>query len=277
MNKLNNIYIVQKGDTLYGISKQFGISIDDLISENNLNDTNLLVGEKLVIPSLGSINNYIVKKGDTLYSISKKYNISVEELILLNNLSNNNLVVGQVLNIPVNDTLDSFNYYEVLSGDTLYSIAKKYDTTTDSLINLNDLKSNVLTIGQLLRIPSTSIDQEDFIYEVVRGDTLYSIAKKFDITVSDLISLNQLTSSNLKVGQKLIIGYGYQNNIQVGSSCYGDNYKEVEYVTYIVKKGDNLYNIAKKYNVSVDSIIKLNNLSNNNLNIGDVLNIKEVQ
>lgn len=272
-----NIYTVQRGDTLYGISKQFGVSIDDLISENNLSSNNIVVGSQLIIPTLGSVNNYVVKKGDTLYSISKKNNVSVEELMLLNNLTNTSLTPGQVLNIPAGDSVDSFNYYEVLPGDTLYSIANKYDTTIDSLVNLNNLKSNVLTVGQLLIIPSTSIDQDEFIYEVVKGDTLYSIAKKFDISVSDLININGLSSSSLKVGQKLIIGYGYNNDIEIGSSCYGDNYKEPEFVSYVVKKGDNLYNIAKKYGVSVDSILLLNNLSSANLSIGQVLKIKEVQ
>lgn len=271
------LYTVQSGDTLYGISKQFGVSVDDIVSKNNLLNTTLVPGQELVIPSLGSINEYVVNKGDTLYSISKKYNISVEELMLLNNLTSNNLIPGQILNVSLGDSVDSFNYYEVLPGDTLYSISKKYDTTIESLVNLNNLKSNVLSVGQLLIVPSTSINQDDFIYETVAGDTLYSIAKKFDLSVSDLINLNQLSTTNLKVGQKLIIGYGYSNSIETGSSCYGDNYKEPEYILYTIKKGDNLYSISKKYGVSVDSILKLNGLSSPNLDIGQTLKIKEIQ
>jgi len=269
-------YVVQKGDTLYGISRQFGISVEDLMSENQLTTMNLSVGMSLIIPSYGTISDYIVQKGDTLYSISQKYNISVSELMLLNNLTTNSLKIGQVLNVPVGDTVDDFNYYEVLPGDTLYSIAKKYDTTVDSLITLNQLNNSTLSVGQVLKVPSTSIDalEDEYYYVVQKGDTLYSIAKKAGISVSDLIEINSLTSSNLFVGQKLFLTK--KDEVGVGSSCYGDNYQEIEYVTYTVKKGDNLYNIAKKYGVSVPSILKLNNLISNNLSIGQVLKIKEV-
>ena len=61
------MYIVQSGDTLYGISKQFGVSVEDLMLENNLSNTNILVGSSLKIPTMGSISNYTVKKGDTIF------------------------------------------------------------------------------------------------------------------------------------------------------------------------------------------------------------------
>ena len=274
-------YVVQRGDTLYGISKQYGVSVDELMKANNLSNTNISVGMTLTIPS-NNILNYQVQKGDTLYSISKKYNISVSELMLLNNLTSNVLSIGQILNIPSGNSNGSsnFTYYEVVPGDTLYSIAKKYNTTVDSLVNLNSLKSNVLSVGQVLKVPSSSIDEKEpdsIIYIVKAGDTLYSISQKVGISVSDLMSYNNLNTTDLSVGQQLYLTPRYTNNtIPVGSSCYGESYKEPVYVTYTVKKGDNLYNIAKQYGVSVDSILKLNNLSNANLSIGQVLKIKEV-
>ena len=270
-------YTVQKGDTLYGISKQFGIGVDDLMSENHLSSTNLVIGSVLVIPRYGSLMNYQVQKGDTLYSISKKYNISVAELSLLNNLTSSILKVGQIINIPIGDTVDDFNIYEVLPGDTLYSIAKKYDTTIDSLIHINDLKDTLLSVGQIIKIPSTSINvsEEKNFYVVQEGDTLYSIAKKFHISVSELVLNNQLTSNTLSIGQVLMVQPLYENDVDVGSSCYGDSYQEIKYVTYTVQKGDNLYSIARKYGVSVDAILRLNQLSSPNLSIGQVLKIKE--
>ena len=262
---------------MYGISKQFGVSIEDLMLENNLSNTNIVVGSSLKIPTMGSINNYIVKKGDTLYSISKKFGISVNELKLLNSLNNNTLYIGQVLNIPSNDQSSDFNYYEVNKGDTLYSIAKKYDTTVDSLINLNNLNNSSLFIGQLLVIPSGSINNvnNNLYYIVQPGDTLYSISKKYNISVDNLINNNNLSNNKLVVGQYLIINPIYTNSIELGSSCFGDSYEEPKFIVHTVKKGDNLYNISKMYGVSVDSIIKLNNLSNNNLSIGQTLKIKE--
>ena len=145
-------YIVLNGDTLYGISKQFGVSISDIIRQNNIKDNLIYPGDVLIIPSEATTVLYTVKKGDTLYSISKKYGVDINELKKINNLINNTLTIGQSLFIPINDTLDDFNYYTVLPNDTLYSISIKYNTTVDSLKKINNLSSNNLSIGQILKI-----------------------------------------------------------------------------------------------------------------------------
>ena len=85
-----------------------------------------------------------------------------------------------------------------------------------------------------------------------------------------------INNNNLYVGQKLLINNTFNNNISIGSSCFGEGYSEIKYLTHTVKRGDTLYDLSKKYGVSVDSIKKLNGLINNNLSIGQVLKIKEV-
>lgn len=82
----------------------------------------------------------------------------------------------------------------------MWSIANKYNTTVNELKELNNLKSNNLSIGQKLLIPTSYT-----IYTVQKGDTLYSIARKFNTTVSNLESINNLKTSNLSIGQKLLI------------------------------------------------------------------------
>lgn len=164
----------------------------------------------------------------------------------------------------------------MLPNDSLYSISIKFNTTVNSLKKLNNLTSNNLSIGQQLKVPIVSEDNDELIYTVKAGDTLYGISKKYGISVDIIKKNNNLTNNNLFIGQQLIINSVYNSNISVGSSCFGEGYVEPKYLNYIVKKGDNLYNISKKYGVSVESIIKLNNLSNNNLSIGQVLKIKEV-
>ena len=77
------------------------------------------------------------------------------------------------------------NYYTVKSGDSLWSIAKKLDVTVDQLKNINKLTSNVLRIGQILKIPNKDILEEN-IYIVKNGDTLYKIAQEFNTTVEEL-------------------------------------------------------------------------------------------
>ena len=92
----NDIYIVKKGDSLYSIAKKYGVSVNDLMNNNNLGSTNLAIGQVLKIPNNNSII-YIVKKGDTLYSIAKKNGVSVEYIKNNNMLINNNLEIGQQL------------------------------------------------------------------------------------------------------------------------------------------------------------------------------------
>ncbi len=97
---------------------------------------------------------YTVKAGDTLYGISNQFGVNVSELADLNNVNANTLKIGQVLSIPTDSGVNPNNMfmYTVKKGDSLYSIAKKYNTTVDNIKKKNNLKSNVLSIGQKLII-----------------------------------------------------------------------------------------------------------------------------
>lgn len=143
------------------------------------------------------------------------------------------------------------DYYVVKKGDSLWSIAKKYNMTVDELKSINNLKSNLLSIGQRLKIKESNDNQN--IYIVKKGDTLYKIANMYGTTVDNLKALNNLKSNNLSIGQKLIVPS--KNKI------------------YIVQKGDSLWSIARKYDTTVDSIKRNNNLSTNVLQIGQKLKI----
>ncbi len=200
-------YIVQKGDTLWGIARKFGISVDELKSANNLKDNSLSVGESLKIPKENeSVNEdeYIVKSGDTLYGIAKKYNLTVNELKELNNLTSDSLSIGQKL--KVKKTLNNnSNTYVVEKGDTLYGIANKFNVTVDELKKANNLSNNTLSIGEVLTIPNDNNNQNTIIYTVQKGDTLYSLARTYKTTVDEIKRLNNLTSNNLSLNQKLIL------------------------------------------------------------------------
>ena len=196
-------YIVQKGDTLYGIANKFNTTVDNLKSINNLTTDSLSIGQVLKLPSTtASTNTYTVKSGDTLYGIANKYNTTVDTLKSLNNLTSNTLSIGQVLKLPGSNST-STNTYTVKAGDTLYAIANKYNTTVDALKSLNNLTSNTLSIGQTLKIPSSSSD--NVVYTVKSGDTLYGIAEEFGTTVSAITKLNNLSTTTLSIGQKLLL------------------------------------------------------------------------
>lgn len=164
------------------------------------------------------------------------------------------------------------NYYIVKSGDTLYSIARKYNTTVDALKRINNLTSNVLSIGMRILVSETPEEYPSATYTVVSGDTLYSIASRFNTTVPEIKRLNNLITDTLSIGQQLFIptlenpGDNDMPEIPPGND---EIFTETE--TYVVQKGDSLWLIAKKYNTTVDELINLNNLNSINLQIGDNL------
>ena len=162
----NKTYTVKKGDTLYGISKQFNTSAQKIRELNNLKNDNIVPSQVLIISENNGTNPnecviYTVKKGDSLYEIAKKYNTSVDAIKRYNNLTTNNLSIGQKIRIPCNiednddKVMPKYISYTVKAGDNLYNIAKKYNTTVDKIKRDNNLQSNNLTIGKILLIEDT--------------------------------------------------------------------------------------------------------------------------
>lgn len=276
-------YTVKPGDTLYGISNQFGVSVTELAELNGISGSNLPVGTVLRIPTMSGVNPnnifmYTVEKGDSLYSIARKYNTTVQDIINLNYLKSNDLSIGQVIRIPETYsesdeiTIPDYISYTVKPGDTLYSIARGNNISVDTIISDNALTSNNLSVGQVLKLrvsdgevlecfgPDFEIPDEivsSITYTVKAGDNLYNIAKQYNTSVSSIVSLNNLSNNNLSIDQTLIIPTGSSSGVSG--------------TRYVVQRGDSLYSIARKFGTSVDSIKRNNNLSSNLLNVGQVL------
>lgn len=200
-------------------------------------------------------------------------------------------------------------YYIVKEGDSLWSIASKNNTTVDNIKKLNNLSSNNLSVGQVLKL-SYNAENEDIkesnIYTVKKGDSLWLIANKYGTTINELKSANNLKSNTLSIGQTLIIPEKKESTSKISyvvkkgdslwliANKYDTTVEKIkstnnlkgntlsigqvlvipsssEFITYTVKKGDSLWLIANKYNTTVDNIKKLNNLSSNNLQINQKL------
>lgn len=200
----SNTYVVKKGDTLWTIARKYGVTVSELKEKNNLTSNSLSINQVLLIPTKNEDNEstYVVQKGDNLYSIANRFNLTVNELKALNNLTSEFLSIGQVLKIKQNSTTSSGNTYAVKKGDNLYQIALKNNISVDELKAYNNLTSNLLSVGQVLKIPTST---ETTIYTVQKGDNLYSIAKTYNTTVEAIKKQNNLTSNLLSIGQKLII------------------------------------------------------------------------
>ena len=172
--------------------------------------------------------------------------------------------VASYVGVPYSSGSSSLNTYVVKSGDTLWSIAKKYGVSVEELKEKNNLTSNALSINQVLLIPGedespVEVPSSSEYYTVKAGDSLYAIANKYGMSVDELKDLNNLTSNLLTIGQRLRIKKG-MNEENTGE-------------TYTVVKGDNLYQIALKFDTTVDALKTLNGLNNNVLSIGQVLKI----
>ena len=154
--------------------------------------------------------------------------------------------------------LDNSMYYTVVSGDSLWSIAKKYNITVDELKKANGLTSSLLKIGQVLKIPTIKEEQSNNsnTYTVKSGDSLYKIASENNTTVNELMSINNLTTTLLSIGQKIKLPTG--NN--------GNN-------IYVVKSGDSLYKIASENNTTVNELMSINNLTSTLINVGQKIKL----
>ena len=268
----NVTHVVQKGDTLYSIASKYNTTVDAIKKLNNLTNNSLTIGQILKIPSTSKIdievdttaptNTYVVEYGDTIYSIASNNNIDVDELIKLNNLTDYELYVGQILKLPTyaGEEIIGEDEYVVKKGDSLYSIAREYNTTVDAIKKLNNLTSNALDVGMLLKIPTVveevEVVPEGNIYVVQKGDNLYTIALSNNTTVDEIKKLNNLTSNTLSIGEVLKLPSTTSNNI-----------------VYTVQKGDSLYSIAREYNTTVAELKDLNNLTSNILSVGQSLKI----
>jgi LysM repeat protein len=174
-------------------------------------------------------NMHEVQKGETIEQIAEKYKTSVLNLVRWNDLETAEVKQGQILVLspsmkpvenPENfvDTRETIKskYHTVLRSETVYSIARLYNLKPDSIIAWNNLKGKSITEDQVLKLrrekgasndasPSKTMSDVANIHFVKPGDTLYSIATKYGISVDKLKKLNNIDKNSISIGQKLIL------------------------------------------------------------------------
>lgn len=187
-----------------------------------------------MIKAVNSARIHVVKKNETLGSIAKKYKVSVKNIKAWNGLRSDNIYIGQKLKI------------------------------NGSSVPVNSGSSSSSTVNNTNQAPTT--------YIVKSGDNLSLIAKKFGCKVSDLRRWNNLKSDNLKPGQKLKL-YSSSNSGSTSGSGSSSTSLAPSSTIHIVKSGENLTSIAKKYGVSVSDIRSCNGLKSDNLRVGQKLQI----
>ena len=159
--------------------------------------------------------------------------------------------------------------YVVQPGDTLFLIARKFGTSIDALRTVNGLKSDILSVGQVLVIPggpgTPPITGSDYI--VQPGDTLFLISRRFGTTVQALMAANNLTSTNLYVGQRLRIPGGPRAMADAAEASQ----------EYVVQPGDTLDAIAAAFGTSPEAIVSANSLTSDDIYPGQSLRLPSAQ
>jgi membrane-bound lytic murein transglycosylase D len=346
---------VRRGDSLSEISNKYGITMAELKKWNHLRSNKAPMGRRLKIitkeavasqdkkvtnPDTTSVKEstaiasntakifkeekvisykdvvkyHKVKRGDNLGEISDKYGVSVAELKKWNKLRNNNLMTGDKLKIIKNErvvttvrkeikadknatetavtsneaTENPTDFYEVQKGDNLFSIAKKFNVSLEDLKKWNNLNDSNVEQGSKLALVNNDEDPtkvstyktEVKITEhiVDRGENLGIIARKYDVSISDIKDWNKIEDNNIQLGVKLIVGKKYvvstdTKNTQTKKENIAVNDRD-EVKLYYVKKGDSLFSIAKKYpGVSISDLKKWNGIKNERLKAGMKLKI----
>ena len=162
------------------------------------------------------VSQHRVRRGETLSGIALRYGTTVNEIARFNNIYRNNYIVaGQVLKIPQAGAVmpagspgvtEKLITYEVRRGDSLWLLANRYNTTTKRIQDVNNLNSVNLFIGQKLKIPTVTGGQGLKTYKVRQGDSPYSIARRHNMSVNELLDINQLTrTSRIFPDQELLV------------------------------------------------------------------------
>ncbi len=307
-------HTVTRGETIYKIANKYGISLKTIAKVNNLPSirTRLKVGSTIKIPidknlidetlvadnnnnqKTESLNNnnsnpkniyHTVTKGETIYSIANKYGVKTTQIRNLNNIpyDNDNIIPGQKLLItPDEKNTIAINRqtqiskskkiyrHKVKSGESLYSIAEKYNISVETIKDDNNLKSDKILIGQLLVIKSgensnsiSSKVNQQITHIVKSGETLSKIAQQYNVTENDLKTWNtdKINGDTIFKGSKLVI---YQDQTSKGS-VQANKKIDASPKYYRIKKGETLSSISRKYGITLIQLRKLNPGINPNL------------
>ncbi|MGV3465744.1 MAG: LysM peptidoglycan-binding domain-containing protein [Heyndrickxia sp.] len=210
---------------------------------------------------------YKVVSGDSLSKIAKQNNITVQALKSANNLTSDTIKIGQVLVIPVGEVKTP------ITPNKPVEPSKPAETQTPPKTSTQVKQAPPKIITKTVTKTITKTVK----YKVLRGDSLSKIAKKYKITVSQIMKDNKLKSSKIRIGQYLTIHYKttVKTTVKVQAPTVKTTSALPKTIKYKVVKGDSLYKIATKYKVSISLIKKTNKLKSNTIRIGQVLSIQK--
>jgi LysM repeat protein len=253
-------YVIRSGDNFYRLAPRFNTTVDAIVAANpGVNPNALQIGQTVCIPGTAPTpagcpagsTSYVIRAGDTLYAIAQRYNTTVNEIIAINpGINPNALRIGQTVCIPGTPPLPStcpagtFSYV-IRAGDTLGQIGRRFNVSLSDIIAVNPgLNPSNLQIGMVICIPEPGTCPSGDSYTVRPGDTFYSIALKFNVSLDALLAANPFVNPDrLYVGQQICV--------PPAVACPGNR-------SHVILPGETLTSIAEKYVVRVRDILAAN-------------------
>ncbi len=279
-NQYYYLHTIARGNTLYSIAKIYEVSVDDIRAANPELNQELKLSQVILIPIIDEVktaenntfsyDNYfyhVVKQGETLNSISKIYSVNVADIVNANNLQRSNISTGFYLKIPeveiknndfaqkiekqnTRETQSKYFEHIVQQKETLFSIAKRYGIGLETLKYINNFSVSSIYPGQKILIPNVLKDWQSkesknyIIHKVQAKESLYGIARKYGVTIDQIVTLNPDLNGYLSIGQELKISR--QSN-------------EKGYIEHrVTNRKQKLTDIAFEYDVSLRNLKELN-------------------
>ncbi len=254
---------VRHGETLSGIASRYSVSVTEITGANSIRNRNRIrIGQVLTIPG-GDFRGpadragiHVVRRNETLSSIARRYGVRVRDIERWNSLSSRDLIYpGQKLALEAGQIRDGSGLvHRVSAGETLGEIAGRYEVSLREILAANDLGSNALIYpDQKIRIPGAGAARPGnslAVYKVKSGETISGIASKHGVSTGAVLAANKLKeSSRIYPGQELLVP------VSGGTASCGSALVDE------VKSGESIYLIAKKYSMSCEEVMGLNNLS----------------
>jgi len=231
-----------------------------------------LIVTNFLMAQPSNYRKHIVSKGETITQIALKYKVTPYDIYRLNPDAQNGIQESTTLLIPSSiinkEPNGSLKTHDVQSQETLFGIAKLYNTSVEELERLNpDVKKEGLKIGQTIQVAGNKVEvkqtetlsEQAVFHEVQPKETLYGISKQYNVTVEELEILNPDTKAGLVIGQKLIIQKGKAvKNTTSNATKKIEVPTDGKYLIYKVKPQETLFGLSKMFRLNQEELIALN-------------------